>query len=156
MNNGKIKPPKRGRPRKHDTWTAELLRVRAGEYFNKCDERTVPAVVKDGLIQVPKPLPYCVEALCCYLAISRDLFQDWRRRTDDLGEVARMVHQRIMADRIIGALEGRQNATFAQFMLKNNAPEDYRDRVEVENRVDDRLGGILEGSIAQWTQRLKN
>ncbi len=150
-------PPRRGRPRKESTWTAELLRERAEQYFKKCDARTVATLDKDGnVVQMPKPLPYSVEGLCCALAICRSVFQNWRRRDDDMGRAADMIHQRIMADRIEGALEGRQNASFAQFMLKNNSPDDYRDRVEVENRVDDRLGGILEGSIGQWVSRLKN
>lgn len=140
---------KRGRPRKNDNWTAALLNDRSREYFCKCDARTkkVP-VPKVGLVDAPDPEPYSIEGLCDYLDITRSQFAIWRKKENELGERARKIHNKITANRITGALDGRQNSAFAQFLLKNNNPEDYTDKVEVLNTVDDKAAGIFE----QWSQ----
>ena len=153
MTEKKIKK-KLGRPRKCTSWTAELLNERAREYFDKCDARTKTVVTKDGdLVDVPNPAPYSIEGLCDYLDVTRSQFAAWRKKDDKLGIRAQKIHNKIAANRVEGALDGSQNASFAQFMLKNNNPEDYRDRVEVENTVDDRVAGILEGAMRTWQAR---
>ena len=153
MTEKKIKK-KLGRPRKFTSWTAELLNERAREYFDKCDARTKTVVTKDGdLVDVPNPAPYSIEGLCDYLDVTRSQFAAWRKKDDELGIRAQKIHNKIAANRVEGALDGSQNASFAQFMLKNNNPEDYRDRVEVENTVDDRVAGILEGAMRTWQAR---
>ena len=139
-----------GRPRKAENWTAELLNERAREYFDKCDARTKPVPVKDGLIDVPHPIPYSIEGLCDYLDITRSQFAAWRKKDDALGIRAQKIHNKITANRVEGALDGSQNSSFAQFMLKNNNPEDYRDRVEVENSVGREVVGLLEKCVQRW------
>lgn len=67
-----------------------------------------------------------------------------------------MIHLKITENRISGALDGTQNSSFAQFMLKNNNPADYKDKVEVENSVSDDVKSIFERSLMQWVPRLKN
>ena len=142
---------KLGRPRKLENWTPELLRERADRYFSKCDDHTKPAATKDGLIWIPDPIPYSIEGLCDYLAILRHEFYSWRKRKDDLGRTAELLHQKITANRIEGALMGKQNGSFAQFMLKNNNPEDYREKVEVQSTVSEEVQSIL----TQWSQSWK-
>lgn len=155
MNEKNLKK-KLGRPRKAENWTAELLQERARNYFDKCDSRTRQVVTKDGILQELHPEPYSIEGLCVYLDITRSEFAAWRKRSDDLGRRAEMIHLKITANRVSGALDGTQNSSFAQFMLKNNNPADYKDKVEVENSVSDDVKSIFERSFMQWVPRLKN
>ena len=139
-----------GRPRKDDNWTADVLLERADRYFEKCNQRTKWVPAKDGPIEVPNPAPYTVEGLCCYLKIQRSTFRAWRKKNNDLGEAAELIHQRIVADRIEGALDGRQHAAFAQFILKNNDPEFYKDKIEVENTVAEEAQSMFEAWSKMW------
>lgn len=150
----KVRP---GRPRKYENWTAEILCERAREYFIKCDDRTkkVP-IPKVGLVDEPDPAPYSVEGLCSYLDILPSMFRSWRKKNDDLGIRAQKIYNKITANRIEGALDGRQNSSFAQFMLKNNNPEDYRDKVEVENTVSEKAATMFENWSAQWWNQRKS
>lgn len=139
-----------GRPRKADNWTAEILADRANAYFRKCDSRTRLVATKEGLVPEEHPEPYSIEGLCCYLDITRDVFAGWRKQDSDLGRRAEKIHLAITANRIAGALDGSQNSAFAQFMLRNNDKEAYRDKVEVENTVDDRVASLLDRALASW------
>lgn len=141
---------KLGRPRKAKNWTAALLQERSREYFDRCDSRMKDIFTKHGVVQVSNPEPYSIEGLCCYLDITRNDFDSWRKRTDALGDRAEKIHLRITANRVTGALDGTQNSSFAQFMIKNNNPRDYKDKVEVESTVSDDLAQILEKSLSQW------
>ena len=142
---------KLGRPRKPGNWTAALLNERAREYFDKCDSRTKMVPVKEvGVVEIPHPAPYTIEGLCDYLDITRGLFAAWCKRSDAIGTRAQKIHNKITANRVTGALDGTQNSSFAQFLLKNNNPEDYREKVEVENAVSDQVAGILEGALRTW------
>ena len=143
---------KLGRPRKSSNWTAPLLNERAREYFDKCDRRTKPVVVKDcGIVDVPNPAPYSIEGLCDYLDITRHQFAAWRKKDDALGIRAQKIHNKITANRVIGALDGTQNSSFAQFLLKNNNPEDYKEKVEVENTVSEQAASMFD----QWSELWK-
>lgn len=147
------KKPKRGRPRLAKNWTAELLAERSREYFEKCDRRTKTKYDKDGNpYQVEAPEPYSIEGLCVYLDITRNEFAAWRKRGDALGERAEKIHLKITANRITGALDGDQNPAFAQFMLKNNVPEDYKEKVEVENTVSERAASMFADWSKQWAK----
>lgn len=147
------KKKKMGRPRLAKNWTPELLNERAREYFDKCDNRTKTKYDKDGCAyQVEAPEPYSIEGLCVYLDITRNDFAAWRKRSDALGERAEKIHLKITANRITGALDGDQNPSFAQFMLKNNAPEDYRDKVEVENTIGERAQKIFDDWSEKWVK----
>ena len=148
---------KRGRPRLHTSWTAELLQERAREYFNKCDSRTKQAVTQDGIVNVSNPAPYTIEGLCCYLGITVQTFRNWRKNDTDSGlsEKAQMLHQKITDNRVSGALDGTQNGSFARFMLTNNNPDEYREKVEVENSVSESVQSILEMAVGSWKNKLK-
>ena len=140
-----------GRPREKTDWTGEILSERADRYFKKCDDRIKVVVTKEGIANVPDPAPYTIEGLCSYLRIDRSTFRAWRKKTDLLGEAAELIHQRISANRIEGALDGRQHAGFAQFILKNTDPEYYRDKIEVENSVAEETANML----AEWSKQWK-
>lgn len=143
---------KLGRPRNESNWTAALLNERAREYFDKCDRRTKPVVVKDGgIVDVPNPAPYSIEGLCDYLDITRHQFAAWRKKDDALGIRAQKIHNKITANRVTGALDGTQNSSFAQFLLKNNNPEDYKEKVEVENTVSEQAASMFD----QWSELWK-
>ena len=145
------KKKRMGRPRLAKNWTPELLNERSREYFDKCDARTKLACDKEGnLYDVPNPEPYSIEGLCVYLDITRYEFDAWRKRPDELGKRAEKIHLRITANRITGALDGKQNASFAQFMLKNNASEHYKDKVEVENTVSEKAANMFNEWSAKW------
>ena len=147
------KKPKRGRPRLARNWTAELLNERANEYFAKCDSRTRTRYDKEGNdYEEEWPEPYSIEGLCVYLDITRHEFDGWRKRQDELGKRAEKVHLRITANRVTGALDGKQNPAFAQFMLKNNAPEHYREKVEVENTVSEKAASLFN----EWSEKWKS
>ena len=148
---------RRGRPRKHTTWTAELLAERAREYFNQCDSRMKTVAVKDGVAHIPAPAPYTLEGLCCYLDITVQTFRNWRKMEGDsaLAQKARMLHQKITENRVSGALDGTQNSAFARFMLVNNNPDDYREKVEVGNSVSESVQSIFEMAVGSWKNKLK-
>lgn len=151
-----VKKTRRGRPRKSENWTADLLNERARAYFEKCDSRTRVVVTKQGVEEVPAPAPYSIEGLCVALDITTWEFRQWRGRKDRLGDRANKIHLKIMADRIEGALDGSQNSSFAQFMLKNNSPEDYSDKVEVKSEAGEGLQSIFEKVADSWAQNLKH
>lgn len=151
------RPKKKGRPRGSGAWTAAKLNERSRAYFDKCDSRTRIAVVKDGTVEVPYPAPYSIEGLCVYLDIDRATFLRWRKLDNPLGKAAERAHLIVTANRVEGALDGRQNASFAQFCLKNNDPDHYRDKLEVESSVDPAAQSLLERAIGTWTAAtLKN
>ena len=155
MQNTSEKHPTRhskavGRPRLADSWNADALRSRADQYFAKCNRRSKTVAAKDGPINIPDPAPYTLEGLCCFLSISVNTFKSWLKLDSDLGEAAILIHQQIIADRIEGALDGRQHASFAQFLLKNNDPEHYRDKVEVENTVAEDAKNMFEAWSKMW------
>ena len=141
---------KTGRPRKAENWTAALLNERAREYFEKCDSRIRTVVTKEGPVQEPHPAPYSIEGLCDYLDITRNVFYGWRKKDNALGIRAQKIHNKITANRVTGALDGTQNCSFAQFLLKNNNPEDYRDKVEVENSVSEQAASMFEKWSGTW------
>lgn len=146
------KKRKIGRPRLDDNWTAEVLAERAARYFEKCDSRTKSIPVKDvGMVEVPNPEPYTIEGLCDYLDITRKVFYSWRQKDSPLGIRARKIHNKITANRITGALDGTQSAAFAQFLLKNTNPEDYKDKIEVENSVSQEAASMF----AEWSRMWK-
>ena len=140
----KEKKTRRGRPRKLENWTAKILTERAGHYFDKCDTRMRMVVGKNGPYPVAAPAPYPVEGLCEYLNITQPTFLAWRKKEGELGDAARRIHLRITDNRITGALDGTQNAHFAQFLLKNTNPEEYRDSVEVKNEVTGSIRSVLD------------
>lgn len=145
-----VTPKKRGRPRKPETWTAEALAAKAKEYYSICDRRTKDVVVKGEVVTVRDPRPYTIEGFCCHINVLRRRFEDWRKLTNDLGHTANMIAQEITADRIDGALSGRQAGTFAQFLLKNNASEFYRDKVEVSANVPEEVSAALDEWSKLW------
>ena len=142
---------KLGRPRKDDNWTAALLNERAQEYFGKCDKRTKLVMGKGGAEIIPYPEPYSIEGLCDYLDITRHVFYSWRKKDDALGIRAQKIHNKVTANRITGALDGTQNSSFAQFLLKNNNPEDYRDKIEVENSI----AAEAVSMFTEWSKKWK-
>lgn len=145
---------KLGRPRKPGNWTAALLNERAREYFDKCDARTKLVPVKEvGVVEVPNPAPYTIEGLCDYLDITRYQFGAWCKKNDALGIRAQKIHNKITDNRVTGALDGTQNSAFAQFLLKNNNPEDYREKVEVENSVSEQAAAMFEQWSQSWSRK---
>lgn len=144
---------KRGRPRKTENWSAKLLQERAREYFDKCDSRTRAVMTKEGVEHEPWPEPYSIEGLCVYLDVTRGEFLRWRKREDELGRRAEKIHLTIAANRVTGALDGTQNSSFAQFMLKNNNPEAYRDKVEVETDISERSARMFDEWSKLWAER---
>lgn len=149
-----VSEKKRGRPRKLTNWTAQLLQERACKYFEKCDSRTkmIP-VPKVGMVESPDPEPYSIEGLCDYLDITRQVFYAWRKKVDALGVRAQKIHNKITANRITGALDGKQNSSFAQFLLRNNNPEDYKDKVEVENSISQEAASMFEKWSELWQRK---
>ena len=149
------RPKKRGRPRSDRSWTAARFNAFASEYYEKCDSRVRAVAVKDGIVHIPHPAPYSIEGLCVYLDISRATFHQWRKLDNALGRAANRAHLIITANRVEGALDGRQNASFAQFLLKNNDPEDYRDRIEVEGSVDPQTQSLLDRALNSWQSMME-
>lgn len=141
-----------GRPRKPCNWTAPTLKEAAKGYFEKCDARVKYVVTKEGVEKMPNPAPYSIEGLCCHLKILRRDFYLWRKRADELGEAAEMIHQQITANRVEGALDGTQNHAFAQFLLKNNNSEDYKDKIEVENSISQEAATMFEEWSLKWKE----
>ncbi len=145
---------KKGRPRLAKNWSADLLNERSREYFAKCDARTREVVTRNGeIVTVSNPAPYTIEGLCSYLDVTRNEFYAWRKRNDALGIKAQKVHNKIMDNRVTGGLDGTQNSSFAQFMLKNNAPEDYRDKMEVVSDVSERTAAMFEEWGKTWERK---
>ena len=141
-----------GRPRKIPSWAADSLAAAAEKYYAKCDRRTKSVVTRDGLEHIPNPAPYSIEGFCSFIGVLRRDFYSWRKGSDDLAYQAELIHQMITANRMEGALDGTQNPAFAQFLLKNNNPEDYRDKIEVENTV----AAEAVSMFAEWSAKWKD
>ena len=142
---------KRGRPKKVENFSAADLHDKAKAYFTLCDNRRKEVLTAKGdVVSVADPRPYSIEGLCCYMNILRRDFDRWCKLDNSLGRAALMVRQMITADRIDGAACGRQNPSFAQFMLKNNASENYKDKVEIENSVTSETADMLNNWREQW------
>ncbi|MBR7119977.1 MAG: hypothetical protein IKC77_07255 [Lentisphaeria bacterium] len=139
-----------GRPRKATSWTAEALAEAARKYFAKCDRRTKTVVTKDGVERIPNPAPYSIEGFCSYISILRNEFTRWRKGDDELAYQAELIHQTITANRMEGALDGTQNSSFAQFLLKNNNAEHYKDKIEVENSINAEAVSMFQAWSEQW------
>lgn len=124
-------------------------------YFSKCDARTKVVTDKEGgAFAVPDPAPYTIEGLCNHLNIDTETFRNWCRRDSAIGAKARMLRQRIAENRVTGALDGRQNSSFARFMLTNNHSYDYREK-EPEGVVNESIHSILELARDSWKQLIK-
>lgn len=132
-------------PEKPESWTAKNLLEKAEEYFNLCNSRTKTVYTQDCEFEEPNPVPYTVEGLCNYLGIVQSTFWKWKKddNNPELYQAANMLHQRIMENRITGALDGKQNAAFARFVLLNNDREHYREKVEVEAGVSAEVASIF-------------
>lgn len=133
-------------PEKPESWTAKNLLERAEEYFKRCDSRTKTVYTQDGEFEEPNPIPYTVEGLCNFLGIVQSTFWKWKKDDNNLElyEAANMLHQKIMENRLVGALDGTQNQAFARFVLLNNDREHYRDKVEVEAGVSAEVASIFD------------
>ena len=132
-------------PEKPESWTAKNLLERAEEYFKRCDSRTKTVYTQDGEFEEPNPIPYTVEGLCNFLGIVQSTFWKWKKDDNNLElyEAANMLHQKIMENRLVGALDGTQNQAFARFVLLNNDREHYREKVEVEAGVSAEVASIF-------------
>ena len=135
---------RRGRPRKLENWTPELFDERAERYFRRCDKRTREVASADGVVEVADPAPYTIEGLCCYLGVSREALMGWAAMPDDLGEACRDALLQVMANQVEGGLDGKQTASVVQFVLKNTAPQHYRDRQETEVAIGREAAGLFE------------
>lgn len=138
----------RGRPRKEANWTGKLLLKHAQYYFDQCDGRKRKAVTKLGIeVELSYPAPYTVEGLCLHLGIATSTFRQWFLDGGDRGEAVALLRQRITENRVTGALDGTQNSAFAKFMLINNEPQNYSDKVAVEGSVDPKLATIFDAIV---------
>ena len=142
----------RGRPRKVENWDADALAGAAKRYFDKCDRRTRAVMTKEGVDYVPSPKPYSIEGFCSSIGVLRSTFSAWRKREDDLGFQAQLIHQTIAANRVEGALDGTQNPAFAQFLLKNNNAEHYRDKIELEGSVSSEAVSMFNAWSEMWKE----
>ncbi len=127
-------------------WTAKTLRQGADEYFNRCDARTKTVYTSDGAFDEPNPIPYTIEGLCNSLGIVQSTFWKWMQddnRDSELYEAALLIHQRITENRLVGALDGKQNPSFAKFLLTNNDKQHYRDKIELDAGVDAAVASIF-------------
>lgn len=131
-------------PEKPGSWTAKTLHEKAEQYFKRCDSRTKTVYTQDGEFEEENPAPYTVEGLCNFLGIVQSTFWKWRNGDNiELAQEAELLHQRIMENRLVGALDGRQNPAFARFVLLNNDREHYREKVEVEAGVSAEVASIF-------------
>ena len=122
----------------------EELKRKAGEYFKACDDRTKEVVTKDGTEVVDDPAPYTMEGLCVRLGVVSRTFRQWVKLDTDFGEACKLIHQRITDNRVTGALDGKQNASFARFLLTNEDPELYSEKVKIEATVDGEVHSIFD------------
>jgi hypothetical protein len=139
----------RGRPRKEANWTGALLLKHSKYYFDKCDSRTRKAVTKLGaVVDIPCPAPYTIEGLCLHLGIATTTFRRWWEEGGARSKAIGLLRQKITENRVVGALDGVQNPSFARFMLTNNNPEEYAEKVNVESSVDPKLASIFDAIVA--------
>ena len=142
-NENQIKK-RRGRPRKSDTWTGELLSKRARQYFEKCDAETKRVVTKAGdIVDIPNPRPYTIDGLCVHLGVGRDEFRKWLRAEGELKIAVRDIQLRIEENHLVAAARGETNATMAQFILKAYEPEEFIEKKEKENSSSSPLVSIF-------------
>ena len=121
---------KRGRPR--DYKSVDDMSKKIDKYFLMCDERMVDVVSKLGtVVKVNKQRPYTVSGLCLYLELDRSNLLRYQNREEFCNTITR-AKMKIENDVSEGALDGRYDGRVAQFNLKNNFSNAWRDKKEID------------------------
>ena len=124
---------KRGRPR--DYKSVDDMSKKIDEYFMECDKRMVDVVSKLGtVVKVNKQRPYTISGLCLYLDLSRKVLLEYQNREDreEFRNTITRAKMKIENDVSEGALDGRYDGRVAQFNLKNNFSDTWRDKKEID------------------------
>lgn len=105
----------------------EALQEKIKEYTLKCENRTKTIVTKDGEVrEIPFPAPKTITGLARALGTCRQTILNYERYAQD-GTVPKEYLDTIrnfklecQEDTECGAMDGRYNATFSIFSMKNN------------------------------------
>ena len=121
---------KRGRPR--DYKNVEDMSKKIDEYFAECDSRMMEIVTKEGkVVKVNKQRPYTISGLCLYLYITRETLLQYQSK-EEFSDTITRAKMKIENDVSEGALDGRYDGRVAQFNLKNNFSDTWRDKKEID------------------------
>ena len=110
-----------GRPLKFKT--VEELQNKIDAYFQWCDSRTRPVLIKDKngayFIDEPWPRPYTVEGLASFLEVDRQTILNYEDREGFFGTIKK-AKDKILANLTERSMDGQNNAAATIFNLKNN------------------------------------
>ena len=125
-----IRMAKVGAPRFYKS--VEDMSKKIDEYFLMCDDRMVDVVTKAGkVVAINKQRPYTISGLCLHLEIDRSTLLRYQNREEFCNTITR-AKMKIENDVSEGALDGRYDGRVAQFNLKNNFSDTWRDKKEID------------------------
>ncbi len=93
------------------------------EYFEKCDGHTISVTKKGIKTETQRPKPYTVEGLAVFLDCSRVTLFNYENKGGDFvpyWNVIKRAKDKILANKMEGALSGDYSTPFTIFDLKNN------------------------------------
>jgi hypothetical protein len=102
------------------------------EYFQECDEREVEEITKKGeVVSVRKQRPYTVSGLCLHLGMDRVTLLEYQKKEEFSNTITR-AKLRIENDTEEGMVDSRYDSRGAQFSLRNNFSDIWKEKQEVE------------------------
>lgn len=116
MQDKKIQANPIGRPAKYKS--VEQMAKVIDDYFEKCENRFVAKVSKDGEIsQVPSPAPRHIQGLCVHLDICRDTLLEYEQLSE-FSDTIKRAKRKCESYAVDQCFEGR-HGNKADFILKN-------------------------------------
>ena len=103
------------------------------EYFDKCDNHTVKIMTKMGIeVNAPDPIPYTIEGICRIFGCTRQTLLNYEKRDgyEPFFDTIKDAKMRVQENKVVRALKGESNPTFAIFDLVNNS--DYKNTTSTE------------------------
>ncbi len=124
--------------------TVEQLQELIDKYFDDCDNRKKQVATKAGIKTMKSPKPYSIEGLAAALNMSRQSLNNYEKNKgyELFFDTILIAKQKVLADIAERALEGTNNGTFSQFLMKNNFG--YKDKQEIEQTNIDKYSIIEE------------
>lgn len=120
---------RRGAPNRY---TPNELTIKSREYFDICDATVLWTNDKTGVvIRKPKTLG----GFCAFIGVSTD-YIGYNATLPDYKEVIASIRQECENSIEIGILVGGFNTQAGIFSLKNRHPDNWKDKVETENKTD--------------------
>jgi len=112
--------------------TPEEMQKVIDEYFNLCDTNIVQVYDKksESVVDLKKPIPYCIEGLCDVLDMTRQSLMNYQKNSEFFTTIKKAKNM-ILRNQVESGLMGITDKTMTIFLLKNN--HSYSDKQEIKH-----------------------